>query len=563
MTISSKRMFPLKDLVDLEVQLAQDRDADGEELRVRDRRIFQNIQAATDQANVPSTGQVNIPSQSSSQAEKAGRLSAWLEALRRENAALSIGASVSRAFKLMGLVLGVIGFVGGWSTAALLLHFESGGTPVNVLWFLALTIGGQVGLLALGLISFLLYRLFPGLGLFSVVPDTLRGLIAWMRRYITERSHRRIHQTLTPEAQERIRVAAAWLNTRARLYRPVESWLILGLVQRFGVAFNVGVLLCCLRLIFFTDLAFSWSTTVAAMDAYAVHALAEWTALPWGWLFPDAVPGLDLVKASQFFRLENKFFGAGFGSRGNAMLVSGWWRFLVAAVVVYGLMPRLAFLGIAKLGLRNALRNLPFDSADIAAIFRRMYSPVFASPPQGSTQDLPDPTLPQVERQAPLSGMDEKKSLVIWRDVPLDPQGAERLVAEHFGGNLQHFHKAGGHDFDLDRQVADAVAQREQSVVVVAEAWEPPDKAFRRFVEAIRKARSSGPSAGKSQTIYVALLGQQPLEQTSQARASQVDDVSALSTWPAPDEADTAVWRDRMTLLQDPYLTVSPVDLSP
>src|SRR5204863_307845 len=76
------------------------------------------------------------------------------------------------------------------------------------------------------------------------------------------------------DAAERVAAfRALWhrLRSRRSLYHHLEPWLLLGLTQAFGVAFNLGALFGCLRLIVFSDIAFSWSTTLLQLDPAHFH----------------------------------------------------------------------------------------------------------------------------------------------------------------------------------------------------------------------------------------------------------------------------------------------------
>ena len=67
-----------------------------------------------------------------------------------------------------------------------------------------------------------------------------------------------------------------------RLYGDVERWLLFSMAQRLGVVFNGAALVTSLALVSFTDLEFSWSTTLDT-DAGEVRAVLDAVAAPWAW----------------------------------------------------------------------------------------------------------------------------------------------------------------------------------------------------------------------------------------------------------------------------------------
>src|SRR5690606_17221665 len=128
------------------------------------------------------------------------------------------------------------------------------------------------------------------------------------------------------------------MRSRRSLYADVERWTLFALAQRFGVAFNLGALVVALVLIAFSDLVFSWSTTLD-VDAASVHRGVRAVALPWSWL-PAAVPSLEVVEASQWSRMQGRFVG-GTSADEAVRLAARWWSFLVAGLACWGLAPRL------------------------------------------------------------------------------------------------------------------------------------------------------------------------------------------------------------------------------
>jgi hypothetical protein len=58
------------------------------------------------------------------------------------------------------------------------------------------------------------------------------------------------------------------------------KWAAMVSAQTFGVAFNVGALAAALYLVTFSDLAFSWSTTLSA-DIERGHRITSWLSAPW------------------------------------------------------------------------------------------------------------------------------------------------------------------------------------------------------------------------------------------------------------------------------------------
>jgi hypothetical protein len=102
----------LRDVVDLEVQLAFDEEMDDGALRTRDRGLYLALAPAPTQPDA--------------------LLGAWLEALRARFGAPRLGERVEAAQRLLSSLLAIIGLTVGWGVAEALLYYEQGGAPVNI-----------------------------------------------------------------------------------------------------------------------------------------------------------------------------------------------------------------------------------------------------------------------------------------------------------------------------------------------------------------------------------------------------------------------------------------------
>jgi hypothetical protein len=497
----------LANLIDLEAQLARDRDADPAALAARDRTLLAG---------------------SSADPGRRGRLLAgWLEALRdRDGAALYPGRAVAGAVRGLRAALALVGILLGWGAATAVLRY-GGGHPVNVWDFLLAFVGVQVVLLALLLASFFVPLAATGAPALGAV----RAALASASLRLAARALRRDGAGRTGEWR------AFWHRARSRrsLYHAVEPWLLLSLTQAFGVAFNVGILLAILRLVVFTDVAFGWSTTLVELDARRFHALVHAIALPWRALWPEAVPTVELVEATRYSRLEGAYLLSGAGRSARPDLVGGWWSFLVAAVVAYGLLPRAVLLAVARLRAARLLATLPHDDAEVSRVVARLAAPhveTRALRPEAPASDAPSGGL--AATYGPVAG-GAPCGLVLWRDVPVDST-LQRAIERTLGRPISRVLVAGGRDHEEAGAEWRALAADVGPMVVVAEAFEPPDRGVRRLLADLRGA------AGPARLLLVLLVGD--------------------GAGP-PRDPDVQAWRDALAALEDPYLGVEPLAEAP
>jgi hypothetical protein len=496
----------IADLLDLEAQLWRDREEDPAALAARDRAL---------------TGGERLDGRAPHVA-----VARWLASLRRSYpGVLHPGATVARALRALAVGLAVAGFVLGWGAVAAALRFE-GPHPVNVWDYLLLFVGLQLALLALLLVAFAIPHASLGVPLLG----TFRGLLGAIYPRLAARG------LGGGERVEEWRNLLHVLRSRRSLYTGVEPWLLLSLTQAFGVAFNVGALLAMLRFVVFSDVAFSWSTTLLNLDADRLLAVVRGLSTPWAWFWPDAVPTRELVAATRYSRLEGAYLVSGPGRAADPTLVGAWWPFLVAAVATYGLLPRVVALAAARLRTARALSRLPLDDVQVRCLLDRLTGALVetASPEPDTSGPAEDPAgaaRPAAPPQAPAGG---RCALVPWRDAPLDAE-VEAAVARQARCRIGPSQRAGGRAHEEGRVDWAGLAAGNDGVVVLAEAWEAPDVGVMRLLRALREA------LGPGRRLLVLLGG------------------PATSGLEAPDDGDVAVWRDALLRLEDPWLAVEPL----
>jgi len=497
----------LSDLIDLEARLAGDERADPDQLRERDRTALSRVGAVSKDRPV--------------------LLSQWLGALR-EQGLPSLGERVESGLRVTRVLLGLVGLLVGWSAASVLLHYD-GSEPINVTTYLLVVVGLQVALLVLLFISIPLLRAFPDAPVLSELHALLRFIGRLAERLVDKATDR-----LSPEQNEGLRAARARLRTRSSMYRGVERWMLLDLTQVFAVAFDIGIIACGLRLVAGSDLAFAWSTTLEVTPEGFHRALCA-MAVPFAWAIESAAPTLELVEKTRYWRGE--FTGAAVPATESVelSLAGAWWTFLLAVTVVYGLLPRVCLFGFVRVMRNRALASLPLDTPEIDRVVRRLEAPRIEMGGTGQSQ-VPSAAVGDLGSKADRTG-GAPLSLVLWKDIPITEDKARPLVSNGLGSEVAAVHGAGGLDYAADQSVCQELARAAHRVLLLAEGFEAPDKSVRTFLRNLRSA------VGPGQTILVSLI-------------------QGASGAPAPaSQDDVQIWRDRLRLLDDPYLAVEPLEV--
>ena len=263
-------------------------------------------------------------------------LRVWLAEMK-ETAA---GRKFFSALSVVGGGLSFITFLGGISAALGMLDRDRGG--INVTLFLAILIGGQWLILILAAIGWLIRR--RAAEGFSGV-QAVAGRLA--RRLAGNRDD-------------------AWWN---RLMdgggapRAAVLWRLARLVQAAGVSFNLGILCGLAGLVLVKHVGFFWETTTELAMRSALETAVKFLSAPWSAWWPDAVPGARVIDASRW--LPGRDAGLAPGP-------SAWWEFLLAATLIWGLLPRAILWILTWQAGRQALARLDFQARHHRALWREI-----------------------------------------------------------------------------------------------------------------------------------------------------------------------------------------------
>lgn len=149
--------------------------------------------------------------------------------------------------------------------------------------------------------------------------------------------------------------------TEAWSTRRVLAAVLAGLTQRGAVGFNLGLILAFVGCLLLFNVRFYWEATPQAGMDMILAAATQAIAAPWSWAWPQAVPGMSDIVAARM--LPGMVPAAGDGS---------WWRFLLMALLIWGLVPRMLLVGLFRHQTRRALTRLDFQAPRHRALWRRL-----------------------------------------------------------------------------------------------------------------------------------------------------------------------------------------------
>jgi hypothetical protein len=217
--------------------------------------------------------------------------------------------------------------------------------------------------------------------------------------------------------------------------------------------------------------AFAWSTTLDVTPE-AFHRFIRMIAFPWRSWMPSAVPTLELVQQSHYFRLGGKVSET---MVSHAALLGTWWQFLAMATLFYAVLLRTVLLSLATVGYKRALRKalLTLDGAKL--LLKDMNEPLITTQAK-ETEPVFMQGSESYARVVP--ALETSYDAVQGWAIPhtllttlCDAFGVTAAVCEEVGGN---------NPLERDRQIAE---QSHGEVLLFVKAWEPPTMDFVDYLQ--------------------------------------------------------------------------------
>ena len=155
----------------------------------------------------------------------------------------------------------------------------------------------------------------------------------------------------------------------------LSNWIVIKRAQGIALFFSLGLLVSLLVVVITKDIAFAWSTTLQ-ITPESFHSFVNTVAFPWRDWFPTAVPSLELIEQSQYFRLGDKLNEEMIA---NASKLGEWWKFLTFSTLFYAIILRFLMLLITSFGLRYALKRSFLTLEGVSTLLHDMNEPIIST----------------------------------------------------------------------------------------------------------------------------------------------------------------------------------------
>ena len=246
----------------------------------------------------------------------------------------------------------------------------------------------------------------------------------------------------------------------------LANGLVIKRSQLIALIFSLGLLLSLMAVVVTKDIAFAWSTTLH-IDAETFHGFLNNIALPWKDIVPSAIPSLDLIEQSQYFRLGDKLSEEMIG---NASMLGEWWKFLAAATLFYAIFLRFCMLLIASFGLKSAVQKSFLSLKGVTQLLQEMNEPIISTHAKRAEKSFIANTDGYIQTIETLdTSYDAIQGWAITHDELLVLGDSLHIIAP------AHFEVGGANSFEEDNEV---ISKSHGEILLVVKAWEPPTMDF-------------------------------------------------------------------------------------
>jgi hypothetical protein len=251
----------------------------------------------------------------------------------------------------------------------------------------------------------------------------------------------------------------------------LKKWMFMSRLQLFSLLFSLGLLVALLVMVVSKDIAFSWSTTLNVTDMDFFKLLAS-IGFPWGHFLPSAIPSVELIEMSHYYRL-----GENLNTQmiQNADKLGAWWKYLAMVTLFYAIFLRFLFWLATRYGYQKQLKKDFLELEGVERLLREFNTPFISTESPKEEKHLE--IVKESDEQVAHDVSKVYESIIGWnfsKDEILlvnDTQGISSSNIDTVGGK---------NSFSEDQKVA---KEASGEVILYVKSWEPPTMDFVDFLE--------------------------------------------------------------------------------
>ena len=354
--------------------------------------------------------------------------------------------SMLQKLSTLGNFIGLFSLIFGFFAGLGLLSY-SGHAPVNVIYYLLFAMFIPVLSMLVSIVSLLSSgTVFSALSLFFPLHwiETVLGFFSFKDKVDV------FNNLFSPE---------------------LKKWMFMSRLQLFSLLFSVGLLLALLVMVVSKDIAFSWSTTLHILPIEFFKLLAC-IGFPWGSFLPSAIPSVELIEMSHYYRLGGDLDRQMIQ---NADKLGAWWKYLAMVTLFYAIFLRFLLWLATRYGYKEQLEKDFLELDGVQKLLREFKTPFVST------------KAPKVEKHLEIiEKNDEQVSHSISRvyDAVIGWNFSKDeilLLNDSKDISSSTISTAGGNNSFIEDQEVAKMASK--TVILYVKSWEPPTMDFVDFVE--------------------------------------------------------------------------------
>lgn len=374
----------------------------------------------------------------------------WVESNQGRLKKPTLGETFTSHLYSVSLILLVIAFVIGLLSGIALLSYN-GSEPVNVVYFMGMVIFLPLLTMILALLS-----MFKAQSAQSALVHISPSF--WMEKIL------HLFSSQSSKSADTVKINPLLTN-----------WIVIKRAQSLALIFSLGLLVSLLVVVATKDIAFAWSTTLQ-ITPEVFHSFVNAVAFPWRDWVPTAVPSLELIEQSQYFRLGDKLSEEMIG---NAPKLGEWWKFLTFSTLFYAIVLRFLMLLISSLGMHHALKRSILTLEGVGILLRDMNEPMIST--HATTAEKKFISSNEHEMQT-LCHLDASYDVLQGWAIPLSQLQVMSDSMQVISPNL--FEVGGANSLAQDSEI---VSKSHGEVLLFVKAWEPPTMDFMDYLDELLK----------------------------------------------------------------------------
>jgi hypothetical protein len=248
-------------------------------------------------------------------------------------------------------------------------------------------------------------------------------------------------------------------------------------IQLFSLIFSIGIFLALIILVISKDIAFGWTTTID-IDSSTFYTILSTIGVWWRDFAPSAIPSIELIDMSHFFRLGEKLNS---DIIQNADKLGAWWKFLAMATLFYSIALRSVFLIFIKYLIKKELKRELMNIDGVKTLIHDFQTPYVSTQSTNIEKHL---IIDGDKKESIVKDTKEKYSAILGWNFTIDEIN---LINDNknIEGSLI-YQLGGGNSFSKDQKI---IENLNGIILLYVKSWEPPTMDFLDTLELLVENR--------------------------------------------------------------------------